>query len=237
MTYIYRRSYICTYRRAYIYNACRIPFSNASLPLDLLCEMTRERTFERVHLLRTCTSVYTATHCNTLQHTAFENMHQCLPFETVDLLRISTSLLSTIWGYTTRMSSFVESLPELTFFENVHLLRIQKQNVYILRSPTSADFWEWPPLENIYTATHCNTLQHTATHCNTLQHTATPCNTLQHTALENIYQCLQVHLLRMSVYLLRITESLRFENMYLLKNLQVYLLRMCSFCEAVPALF
>ena len=28
--------------------------------------------------------------------------------------------------------------------------------------------------------THCNTLQHTAAHCNTLQHTATNCNTLQH---------------------------------------------------------
>jgi len=46
---------------------------------------------------------------------------------------------------------------------------------------------------DIYTATHCNTLQHTATHCNTLyhtashcitlHHTATHCNTLQHTAL------------------------------------------------------
>ena len=34
----------------------------------------------------------------------------------------------------------------------------------------------------VYTATHCNTLQHTATHCNTLQHTATHCNTLQHAA-------------------------------------------------------
>jgi len=35
----------------------------------------------------------------------------------------------------------------------------------------------------LYTATHCNALQHTATHCNTLQRTATHCNTLQHTAI------------------------------------------------------
>jgi len=37
-------------------------------------------------------------------------------------------------------------------------------------------------LLRIYTATHCNTLQHTATHCNTLQHTAALCSTLQHSA-------------------------------------------------------
>jgi len=38
----------------------------------------------------------------------------------------------------------------------------------------------------MYTATHCNTLQHTATSCNTLQHTATHCNTL----LSNDYTCM-----------------------------------------------
>ena len=37
-----------------------------------------------------------------------------------------------------------------------------------------------------HTATHCNTLQRTATHCNTLQHTATHCNTLQHTAAQHV---------------------------------------------------
>ena len=34
-------------------------------------------------------------------------------------------------------------------------------------------------MNQVYTATHCNTLQHTARQCNTLQHTATHCNTLQ----------------------------------------------------------
>jgi len=35
-------------------------------------------------------------------------------------------------------------------------------------------------VEQVDTATHCNTLQHTATHCNTPQHTATHCHTLQY---------------------------------------------------------
>ena len=34
----------------------------------------------------------------------------------------------------------------------------------------------------LYTATHCNTLQHTATHSNTLQHTPTHSNAFQYTA-------------------------------------------------------
>jgi len=53
----------------------------------------------------------------------------------------------------------------------------------------------WYTLTYVFSATHCNTLQHTASHCNTLQHTAlhswytltyvytaTQCNTLQHAA-------------------------------------------------------
>ena len=49
-----------------------------------------------------------------------------------------------------------------------------------------------PSTAAIWSATHCNTLQHNATrynilqhtaaHCNTMQHTATHCNALQHTA-------------------------------------------------------
>ena len=40
-----------------------------------------------------------------------------------------------------------------------------------------------PMLCTVYTATHCNTLQHLATQCNTLQQTTTHCNTLQRTAM------------------------------------------------------
>jgi len=39
--------------------------------------------------------------------------------------------------------------------------------------PTCCPVHDSPLFSPLYTATHCNTLQHTATHCNTLQHTAT----------------------------------------------------------------
>ena len=50
----------------------------------------------------------------------------------------------------------------------------------------------------LYTAIHCNPLQHTATHCNTLQHTTTNCNTLQHTATHAMHcnACVHHHLRR-----------------------------------------
>ena len=42
-----------------------------------------------------------------------------------------------------------------------------------------------------YTATHYITLQHTTTHCNTLQHTATHCNTLEHTRVIDMCVCVR----------------------------------------------
>jgi len=39
--------------------------------------------------------------------------------------------------------------------------------------------WRDLSIPCVYTARHCDTLQHTATHCSTLHHTATHCNTLK----------------------------------------------------------
>ena len=120
-----------------------------------------------------CTTYYfthcnTATHCNTLQHTATH----CNP-----QFRMSAG---TWWqrgiGFLMCIGLFPQKSPIISgsFAER----DLQLKTSYA-SSPPGTLFWF---AKMIRFETHCNTLQHTATHCNTMQHPATQCNTLQHPA-------------------------------------------------------
>ena len=103
----------------------------------------------------------TATHCNTLQHTA-------IYFKT---LQLSATLCNTLQHAATHYSTL---LLTTTYFKTVH-------HSVMLCNTRQHTATHCNTLQTLHhTATHCNTLQHTATHCNTLQHTATHCNSLHH---------------------------------------------------------
>ena len=88
-----------------------------------------------------------ATHCNTLQHTATH----CNTLEHTTI--------------------HCDTLQHTATHCNIHFSRPPAP-----RDPQAyrASTTHCSTLQ--HTATHCNTLQHTATHCNTLQHPATHCN-------------------------------------------------------------
>ena len=132
------------------------------------------------------TSLWVATHCNTLQHTATHK--RC------------------VWLVRTHLITCVCHI-------GLHVCLIYDY-VWVSYVITCVCHLWLHHFELQHTATHCNTLQHTATHlitcvshvwlqyyamslscphtlhyitlsCNTLQHTATHCNTLQHTWLHH----------------------------------------------------
>jgi len=97
--------------------------------------------FEMIYIWRLLkTSLqHTATHCNTLQHTA------------TDLYL--TSLKEILYVQNVLMSSRKTSR-KIYHLERHHL---ERRQIYI---------WRLLKTSLQHTATHCNTLQHTATHCN-----------------------------------------------------------------------
>jgi len=102
----------------------------------------------------------TATHCSILQHTAAHcnTLQHTARYCTMGWLRLAGSLKLQV--------SFAE-------YHLFYRALLQKRHI-ILRSLLFE--------ATLFTATHCDTMQHTATRCSTLQHTATHCNTLQRTA-------------------------------------------------------
>jgi len=100
----------------------------------------------RISFMLRC-STHTATHCNTLQHTA---IHTQTPY---------------------RQETFRNECNTKMPFG-----RMRQCSLHILlRNRLRQTATDCSRLQQ--TATHCNTLQHTATHCNTLQHTAAHFNT------------------------------------------------------------
>ena len=102
------------------------------------------------------TDSHTATHCNTLQHTATTLQQPAPHCNKLQHYNTDTQQERPGTGLCIKYPKPIRTLQHTA----THCNTLQ------------------------HTATHCNTLQHTATHCNTLQHTAIHCNTLQHTATQ-----------------------------------------------------
>ena len=134
-------------------------------------------------------ATHTATHCNTLQHSA-THWRPALP-----LLLSHASILSLTHTHTYTYIHTQSHVPHTHTRTHTHTLGgywyhvtchtathcnalticVALSQLLILRR-----MWYCNKLQP--TATHCNTLQFTATHCNALQRTATHCNALQRTA-------------------------------------------------------
>jgi len=126
---------------------------------------------------------HTATCCNTLQHTATNQ----LPEVGADPCKSSrsTSILptNTLQHTATHCTSLHLTAP------HCNSLPLTAHNA-IYKSPeagtgpcTCSRSSSTLPTDILhYTATQCNSLQHTITYCNTLQLTPNHCKTLQHTA-------------------------------------------------------
>jgi len=96
---------------------------------------------------------YTATHCNTLQHTAIH----------CHTLQYTTTYCSTI--------------PRTAI--HCHTLQYTAAQEYGSNQEVYAFIHARNTLQ--HAATHCHTLHYTTTHCNTPPHTATHCHALQYT--------------------------------------------------------
>ena len=104
--------------------------------------------------------LYTATQCNTLQHTGPAATH-C----------------------TTLQHAATHCITLQHIAQCSTLQRIEDVPCYVLQHAAT----HCNTLQHLqHTATHCNTLQHAATHC-TMQHTATRYKTLQHNEEEGCY--------------------------------------------------
>jgi len=113
-----------------------------------------------------CDCLFTATHCNTPQHTAtHRSTDRSTPHHAATQF-ITPWRIPRWWEYSTTAFS-VLTLP---LWQPLHCNTLQT----LQHTAT-----HWNTLQ--HTATDCNTLQHSATHYNTLQHTTTHYNTLQHT--------------------------------------------------------
>ena len=111
---------------------------------------------------------HTATHCNTLQHTAtaLAGNSTCAPPPPS-----ATQHNASHCNNATHCNTLQHTAPHCN---TLHQRQQATAPVLLLfRQPRNT-------LQ--HTATHCSTPQHTATHCTTLQHSATQCNTVQHTA-------------------------------------------------------
>ena len=106
----------------------------------------------------------TATHCNTLQHTA-----PCLPanhIQSTDSLQHTATHCNTLQHTATHCNTLQHSATHCNTLQHsaTHCNTLQYTVTRCTMSCSES--------HTIYrlTATHCNTLQHTATHCNTLHH-------------------------------------------------------------------
>ena len=112
-----------------------------------ICRAVSQAAFIRSCTAPHCNALLSATHCNTLQHTATHSSTHCItgPRTSLENNRKTTSLLP------------------LQLPPQQHTVG---QNCIGCATATSCA-----------TATYCNTLLRAATHCTTLQHAATRCYT------------------------------------------------------------
>ena len=105
------------------------------------------------------TGLRTATHCDTLRHTA---THWNTPNAWVSHFPCATGL---------RTAAHCNTLQRTATHCNTlrHTATHCNSLEHTRRMSESCPMYNW--------FTHCNTLQHTATHCNALEYTATYCNT------------------------------------------------------------
>jgi len=120
---------------------------------------------------------HTATHCNTLKHTAVFATY-CNTLQ--DTARHCNTLQHTATHCNTLQHTATRNTLHLTATHGTHCNALQRTAGSLCGLSKSSS-------SGAARGTHCNTLQHTATlhtttHCNTLQHTKAHCNTLQHTA-------------------------------------------------------
>jgi len=118
---------------------------------------------------------HTATHCNTLQHTA---LAQGSYAEKIHRTAIGNILqhIATHCNQLQHTATHYNTLPEHTANHCNTLKRIETHYNTLQRTTIHS-------LSTLQTtATYCNEMKHTAMHCNTRQRTATHCTTLQHAA-------------------------------------------------------
>jgi len=123
---------------------------------------------------------YTATHCNTLQHTATRTSGQVLTdlyaSFTATHCNTNASFTATHCNALQHTATHCNILQHTATHTSGHVLTRLYTSFTATHGSTHASFPE------THLMIYCNTQQRTATHCNTLQHTATHCNTLQHSA-------------------------------------------------------
>jgi len=107
----------------------------------------------------------TATHCNTLQHTATQIAKYLTSPQELECAHTHTQC-NTVQHSATQCNTVQYTATHCT------------TNCEIL------DFAAVIGAAHAHTHPHTHTLQHNATHCNSLHHTAPHCNTLQHTAAQ-----------------------------------------------------
>jgi len=131
---------------------------------------------------------HTATHCNTLQHTARQHrMH--VGHQKVLVCTTACYCKDILTPYTPVRRHRVR-----VWCQKVHVCSTVRYYVYVLTPYTPARWHCGAAATLHHTAPHCTTLHHTATHCNTLKLTASHCNTLQHTATHgNTLQHIATH--------------------------------------------
>ena len=127
-------------------------------------------------------SLYTATHCNTLQHT-------CNTLQQTATHCITTGDIIGRWSdkHTARHCKIKARCSTLQHAAT-HCNTLQHTARHCNTICDVIKRW------SDKLVLHCNALQHIATRCNTLQHTAKRCNTLQRTATHsNTLQQRQYH--------------------------------------------
>jgi len=130
---------------------------------------------------------HTATHCNALQHTTTGIIHAriWLPFVFIGLF-----CMSLFDSLSNRFVSFASLFLCVLISPFLYFSRLFGGSLFVfigLFERTSGWRCSWEQRYHVQnTATHCNTLQHTTIYYKTLQHTAKYCNTLQHTATHYI---------------------------------------------------
>jgi len=118
-----------------------------------------------------CSSVDTATHCNTLQHnTKHYNALQCIATHCNALQHAATRCHAGC-GAGVQLYSSVDTA--------THCNTLRRTATHGGCGPRGVEICCPDTLH--YTAIHCTALQHAAAHCNTLHCTAIHCTALQHT--------------------------------------------------------
>jgi len=135
----------------------------------------------------------TATHCNTLQHTAPHTVEHCntLYHTHCYTLQHSATYCNTQQHTVTYTGTHYTTLQHIMtrFYSSAFLCSRcvpRKSSLQVYHVAKCCSVLQcaavccivplWVQVYHVPNAAHCNTLQHTAKHCSTLQHTATHCN-------------------------------------------------------------